>query len=139
MKRILFALLVFTGAANAQTLRIGLAEAPDVLDPTLARTFVGRIVFSALCDKLFDLDEKLNIVPMLATSHQWSADNKALTMKSGQTHVQRYTRPLLEKIRSGEIDPSFVITHTVPLEKAPQMYKTFRDKKDGCIKVVLKP
>ena len=51
-----------------QTLRIGLAEDPDVLDPTLARTFVGRIVFAALCDKLFDIDEKLNIVPQLALS-----------------------------------------------------------------------
>jgi len=81
MKRILFALLVFTGAANAQTLRIGLAEDPDVLDPTLARTFVGRIVFAALCDKLFDIDEKLNIVPQLATSYAWSADSKQLTIK----------------------------------------------------------
>ena len=65
----------------AQTLRIGLAEDPDVLDPTLARTFVGRIVFAAVCDKLFDLDEKLNIVPQLATSYQWSADYKTLTLK----------------------------------------------------------
>src|SRR4029077_5870283 len=66
---------------HAQTLRIGLAEDPDVLDPTLARTFVGRIVFAALCDKLFDIDEKLNIVPQLATSYEWSADSKALTLK----------------------------------------------------------
>jgi peptide/nickel transport system substrate-binding protein len=71
---------VFT-SVQGQTLRIGLAEDPDVLDPTLARTFVGRIVFSSLCDKLFDLDEKLNIVPMLATSYEWSADNKTLTLK----------------------------------------------------------
>src|SRR5512134_2303182 len=70
------------GAASAQsTLRVGLAEDPDVLDPTLARTFVGRIVFAALCDKLLEIDEKLNIVPQLATSWAWSADNKALTMK----------------------------------------------------------
>lgn len=69
---------------QAQTLRVGLAEDPDVLDPTLARTFVGRIVFSALCDKLLDVDEKLNIVPQLATSYQWSADNKSLTMKLRQ-------------------------------------------------------
>jgi peptide/nickel transport system substrate-binding protein len=62
-------------------LRIGLAEDPDVLDPTLARTFVGRIVFAGLCDKLLDLDEKLNIVPQLATSYEWSADNKTLTLK----------------------------------------------------------
>jgi peptide/nickel transport system substrate-binding protein len=66
---------------QAQTLRIGLAEDPDMLDPTMARTFVGRIVFSALCDKLIDVDEKLNYVPQLATSYQWSADGKALTMK----------------------------------------------------------
>ncbi|HUP10447.1 MAG TPA: ABC transporter substrate-binding protein, partial [Caldimonas sp.] len=53
-------------AVSAQTLRVGLAEDPDALDPTLARTFVGRIVFSALCDKLFDIDDKLNLVPQLA-------------------------------------------------------------------------
>src|SRR5947208_4124056 len=82
MKRLAFlALAAITTLANAQTLRIGLAEDPDVLDPTLARTFVGRIVFAGLCDKLFDLDEKLNIVPQLATSHEWSADNKALIIK----------------------------------------------------------
>src|SRR5438046_2132281 len=67
--------------AFAQTLRIGLAEDPDVLDPTLARTFVGRIVFAGLCDKLFDVDEKLAIVPQLATSYQWSPDYKSLTLK----------------------------------------------------------
>jgi peptide/nickel transport system substrate-binding protein len=81
----LLALLsVFATASRAQTLRIGLAEDPDILDPTLARTFVGRIVFSSLCDKLFDLDEKLNIVPMLATSYSWSPDHKALTLKLRQ-------------------------------------------------------
>ena len=68
-------------AVHAQTLRIGLAEDPDVLDPTLARSFVGRVVFTALCDKLFDVDEKLNIVPQLATSYEWSADSKTLTLK----------------------------------------------------------
>jgi peptide/nickel transport system substrate-binding protein len=79
------ALALFAGAAAAQTtLRIGLAEDPDVLDPTLARTFVGRIVFNSLCDKLFDLDEKLNVVPQLATSYAWSADHKALTIKLRQ-------------------------------------------------------
>jgi peptide/nickel transport system substrate-binding protein len=74
-------LAIAASAATAQTLRIGLAEDPDILDPSLARSFVGRIVFASLCDKLVDIDEKLNIVPQLATSWQWSPDNKALTMK----------------------------------------------------------
>jgi threonine dehydrogenase-like Zn-dependent dehydrogenase len=65
--------------------------------------------------------------------------NKGLTLRSGQTHVQKYLPMLLGKIEAGEIDPSFVITHRVPLDAAPEMYKTFRDKEDGCIKVVLKP
>jgi len=65
--------------------------------------------------------------------------NKGLTMKAGQTHMQRYMKPLLEKIEEGKIDPSFVITHRIKLEEAPEAYKTFRDKKDGCIKVVIKP
>jgi peptide/nickel transport system substrate-binding protein len=76
---LLLAFLSF--AAAAQTLRVGLAEDPDVLDPTLARSFVGRIVFAGLCDKLFDIDEKLQIVPQLATAYEWSADSKALTLK----------------------------------------------------------
>ena len=60
-------LAAFAGAAAAQsTLRIGLAEDPDVLDPTMARTYVGRIVFASICDKLFDIDDKLNVVPQLA-------------------------------------------------------------------------
>lgn len=65
--------------------------------------------------------------------------NKGLTMKSGQTHMQRYMRPLLEMIEAGRIDPSFVITHRLPLSDAPAAYETFRDKQDGCIKVVLRP
>ena len=81
MKWLALVFAVVGSFANAQTLRIGLAEDPDVLDPSMARTFVGRIVFAGLCDKLFDLDEKLNIVPQLATSYEWSADNKALTIK----------------------------------------------------------
>ncbi len=68
-----------------------------------------------------------------------AAMNKGLTFKMGQTHVQRYLDPLLKKIQDGEIDPSFIITHTVPLDRAPEMYETFRDKEDDCIKVVLKP
>src|ERR1700675_2681092 len=70
-----------TGVDAQTTLRIGLAEDPDILDPTLARTYVGRIVFAAFCDKLFDIDEKLNIVPQLALSHETSADGKEVTIK----------------------------------------------------------
>jgi peptide/nickel transport system substrate-binding protein len=69
------------GVQAQTTLRIGLAEDPDILDPTLARTYVGRIVFAAFCDKLFDIDEKLNIVPQLALSHETSADGKEVTIK----------------------------------------------------------
>ena len=76
-----FAVALMAATSYGQTLRFGLAEDPDILDPTLARTFVGRIVFAALCDKLFDVDEKLNIVPQLATSYEWSQDRKALTLK----------------------------------------------------------
>ena len=65
--------------------------------------------------------------------------NRSLTIRTGQTHVQRYMRPLLERIESGEIDPSFVITHRLPLEEAPAGYRMFRDKQDECIKVVLRP
>ena len=65
--------------------------------------------------------------------------NRALTIKTGQTHVQRYMRPLLEKIEGGEIDPSFVITHRLRLDEAPRGYETFLHKQDECIKVVLKP
>jgi peptide/nickel transport system substrate-binding protein len=75
-------LLSFGAVVHAQTtLRIGLAEDPDILDPTLGRTYVGRIVFAAFCDKLFDIDEKLNIVPQLALSHETSADGKEVTIK----------------------------------------------------------
>ena len=69
------------GAHAQTTLRIGLAEDPDVLDPSIARTYVGRIVFASFCDKLFDIDEKLNIVPQLALSYETSADGKEMTIK----------------------------------------------------------
>jgi len=76
------ALLSLAAGAHAQTtLRIGLAEDPDMLDPSLGRTYVGRIVFAAFCDKLFDIDDKLNIVPQLALSHEASADGKEMTIR----------------------------------------------------------
>ncbi len=76
------ALCLAAGGALAQShLRIGLGDDPDVLDPSLSRTYTARIVFAAICDKLFDIDEKLNIVPQLALSHETSADGKAVTIK----------------------------------------------------------
>jgi threonine dehydrogenase-like Zn-dependent dehydrogenase len=68
-----------------------------------------------------------------------AAMNKGLTWRMGQTHVRRWTDDLMRRIQEGQIDPSFVITHTVSMEQGPDMYKTFRDKEDGCIKVVIKP
>ena len=68
-----------------------------------------------------------------------AAFDKGLTFKMGQTHVHKYLRPLLERIQNGDIDPSFLITHRVRLEDAPDAYKMFRDKQDNCVKVVLKP
>jgi threonine dehydrogenase-like Zn-dependent dehydrogenase len=65
--------------------------------------------------------------------------NKGLTMKTGQTHMMRYMKPLFERIERGEIDPSFVVSHRVPIDDAPHMYKVFRDKEDHCTKVVLDP
>jgi threonine dehydrogenase-like Zn-dependent dehydrogenase len=64
---------------------------------------------------------------------------KGLTVRTGQTHVSRWADDLLRMIQEGQIDPSFVITHSVSLEEGPDMYKVFRDKEDGCVKVVLKP
>ena len=75
MRRTLFAAacaVLLTQAAAAQNLRVALREDPDILDPTLARTYVGRIVFAGLCDKLFDINEKLEIVPQLATGYEWA-------------------------------------------------------------------
>jgi len=68
-----------------------------------------------------------------------AAHSKSLTFKMGQTHVHKYLQPLMEHIQAGRIDPSFVITHTLPLTAAPQGYAMFNEKRDNCIKVVLKP
>jgi threonine dehydrogenase-like Zn-dependent dehydrogenase len=68
-----------------------------------------------------------------------AAMNKGLTFRMGQTHTHRYLEPLLQKVLAGEIDPSFVITHVASLQEGPELYKKFRDKRDGCIKVVMKP
>jgi threonine dehydrogenase-like Zn-dependent dehydrogenase len=76
------------------------------------------------------LDDKIPIGALM---------NKGLTIKTGQTHVHRYVPELMEHIRAGRIDPSFVVTHRMPLSDAPHGYKIFREKRDGCIKVVLDP
>lgn len=68
-----------------------------------------------------------------------AAFNKALTFKMGQTHVHKYLRPLLERIERGEIDPSFIITHRLHLDDAPHAYEVFKNRQDGCIKVVMRP
>jgi peptide/nickel transport system substrate-binding protein len=86
MKRMTLALAMLLLQALAPvaaqtTLRIGLAEDPDLLDPTLGRTYVGRIVFASICDKLFDIDDKLTIIPQLALSHETSVDGKTVTIK----------------------------------------------------------
>src|SRR5205085_859565 len=68
-----------------------------------------------------------------------AAFSKGLTIRMGQTHVQKYMRPLLQRIERGEIDPMVIITHAVSLEEAPEAYEMFSDKRDNCVKVVLKP
>jgi threonine dehydrogenase-like Zn-dependent dehydrogenase len=65
--------------------------------------------------------------------------NRSLTIRSGQTHVHRYMRPLLERVEKGEIDPTFIITHRMRLDEAPQGYEMFGNKEDECLKVVLRP
>ena len=68
-----------------------------------------------------------------------AAFGKGLTLRMGQTHVHRYMRPLLDYIEQGKIDPSFIITHRLPLDEAPYAYEIFRKKEDGCVKVVFRP
>src|SRR5262245_36495331 len=77
----LLGLTLIAGAAAAQTLRVGLTEDPDVLDPTLSRTFVSGVVRAALCDRLFDIGLELEIVPQLATAWEWADDRKGLVVK----------------------------------------------------------
>ncbi len=76
------------------------------------------------------LDDKLPLGSLM---------NRSITVNTGQTHAHRYMQPLFDRIARGEIDPGFVITHTLPLDEAPDAYKMFRDKQDECVKVVLKP
>ncbi|MGE0424275.1 MAG: ABC transporter substrate-binding protein, partial [Reyranellaceae bacterium] len=88
MKRLMLAAAILTSlalpAGAQQTLRVGIASDPDALDPTLSRTVAGRQVFAAMCDKLIDINEKLEFVPQLATSWSWSTDGRTLTLKLRQ-------------------------------------------------------
>ena len=68
-----------------------------------------------------------------------SVMNRSLTIKTGQCHVHRYMRPLLDRIEKGEIDPTFIITHRMSLEEAPEGYAMFSAKQDECVKIVLQP
>jgi threonine dehydrogenase-like Zn-dependent dehydrogenase len=84
-------------------------------------------------------DVRVDTVPDPKLQHPRDAIIKITAIKTGRTHVQAYTKPLLVKIVEGEIDPSFVVTHPASLEDAPEMYKKFRDKEAGVIKVVMRP
>ena len=125
----LFLALATAQAASAQTLRIGLREDPDVLDPTLGSSYVGRIVYAAMCDKLFDIDAHLAIVPQLATSYEWAdPTHLVLHLRSGVTFHDgekfdaeaveyKLTRDLTLKgsMRAGEINAIQTITVRDPL------------------------
>jgi len=123
----------------------GLGSTPAILDKVKAVVGLGTDRPTALrqaimcCRKGGTVSVPGVYVGLLDKMPMGAFVNKALTMKSGQTHVHRYLKPLMEKIEQGEIDPSFLITHRLPLAEAPNAYKTFRDKQDGCIKVVLRP
>jgi len=110
-----------------QTVRLE-TDRPYVLRETIQACRKGGIV--SLAGVYAGFDDK---IPMGA------AFNKGLTFRMGQTHVQRYMRPLLDRIERGDLDATFIITHRLPLSKAPQAYEIFQRKEDGCIKVVLSP
>jgi threonine dehydrogenase-like Zn-dependent dehydrogenase len=123
----------------------GMGSFDAVLDKTKAALFMGtdrpHVLRQAIfcCRKGGTVSIPGVYVGLLDKIPMGAAMNKGLTLKMGQTHVHRYMAPLLEMIEKSEIDPSFIITHSLPLEEAPAAYKAFRDKEDGCIKVVLKP
>jgi threonine dehydrogenase-like Zn-dependent dehydrogenase len=122
-----------------------MASADSMLDRLKTATFMGtdrpHVLRQAIhCCRNFGTVSVVGVYGgFLDKVPMGSAVNRGLTFRMAQTPVQRYLRTLLERIEHGDIDPSFVITHTAPLEKGPELYRTFRDKKDGCIKVVLKP
>ena len=131
MRKLLAAMLLLPSIASAQPLRVGLASDPDILDPTLSRTSAGRVVFSAMCDKLVEIDSKLNFIPQLATAWTWQDDGKtlALTLRPGvkfhdgatmdaasvQGALQRHLS-LQGSTRKAEMGPITAIDATGPLE-----------------------
>ncbi|TPG60323.1 glutathione-dependent formaldehyde dehydrogenase [Roseomonas nepalensis] len=123
----------------------GTASFDSVIDRIKVATFMGtdrpHVLRQAIhCCRNFGTVSIIGVYGGLLDKIPFgSAINRGLTFRMAQTPVQRYLPILLERIQKGEIDPSFVITHTASLEEGPDLYKTFRDKKDGCIKVVLKP
>lgn len=125
-------------AHGAGTLDAVIDKAKQTLHLSMDRPHVLREAIMA-CRKAGTLSIPGIYIGLLDKIPFGALVNKGLTVRSGQTHVQRYLAPLLKKIESGEIDPSFVVTHRVSLDEAPEAYNTFRDKKDGCIKVVINP
>ena len=123
----------------------GTASFDSVIDRIKVATFMGtdrpHVLRQAIhCCRNFGTVSIIGVYGGLLDKIPFgSAINRGLTFRMAQTPVQHYLPILLERIQKGEIDPSFVITHTASLEEGPDLYKTFRDKKDGCIKVVLKP
>jgi threonine dehydrogenase-like Zn-dependent dehydrogenase len=121
------------------------ASADSVLDRLKVATFMGTdrphvLRQAILCCRNFGTVSIVGVYGGLLDSMPFgSAINRGLTFRMAQTPVQHYLPNLLERVEKGEIDPSFVITHRATLDEGPELYKTFRDKKDNCIKVVMKP
>ena len=113
-------------------------KAKEALHLTADRAYVLREAIMC-CRKAGTVSVPGVYVGLLDNIPFGAAMNKGLTIRAGQTNMQKYLAPLLSRIEAGEIDPSFVITHRVKLADAPAAYKTFRDKKDGCIKVMMTP
>ena len=123
----------------------GSASADSMLDKAKAAVFLGtdrpHVLREAIycCRKGGTISVPGVYIGMLDHIPFGAAMNKGLTFRMGQTHTQRYMEPLLARIEKGEIDPTFVITHRASLEEGPGLYEKFRDKQDGCIKVVMRP
>ena len=108
----------------------------EVLSITMSRPYVLQQIMMS-CKKAGMVSIPGVYIGMVNEVPFGAAMNKALTFKMGQTHVQRYLKPLMGKIESGFTDPSFIITHRMKLDDAPKAYDIFKHKKDNCIKVIL--